>query len=310
MDALDPYGLLGVTPYAAAGDVRRAYYQLALLAHPDKGGSAADMATVSAAYRYAIARAPPEPLAPTPELAARAARAAEEFRAFLESQSAERMLPLHEILANAFGLNEARYVAEFLRPALAAAAGPSAARAAPPADDEAYARIAYQTVVSRAHALLETAATPVPDPMRVIADLTAEFVAARPARASDVFPAAIAGGYGAAMAGDDAPDGGPPPLPERQIVARATPSAFAPPVASVAAPPVKLPRELADYTVHATPTALADYRLAHAPPERERAAAEALPATPMAIAEFASAYERRLADRLAEDLQNSAGIIE
>jgi hypothetical protein len=53
---IDPYGLLGVTVDSAPADVRRAYYALSLLVHPDKGGLAADMATVHNAYRYVFAQ--------------------------------------------------------------------------------------------------------------------------------------------------------------------------------------------------------------------------------------------------------------
>jgi hypothetical protein len=49
---IDPYGLLGVTVHSTCQEVRRAYYALALHAHPDKGGSAAQMRVVQAAYEY------------------------------------------------------------------------------------------------------------------------------------------------------------------------------------------------------------------------------------------------------------------
>lgn len=50
--ALDPYGLLGVTVGSTCQEVRRAYYDLALHAHPDKGGSPEQMRVVQAAYEY------------------------------------------------------------------------------------------------------------------------------------------------------------------------------------------------------------------------------------------------------------------
>lgn len=52
MSTVDPYGLLGVTHASTCQEVRRAYYQLALHAHPDKGGSPAQMRVVQAAYEY------------------------------------------------------------------------------------------------------------------------------------------------------------------------------------------------------------------------------------------------------------------
>lgn len=49
---LDPYALLGVTIASTCQEVRRAYYELALHAHPDKGGSAEQMRIVHNAYAY------------------------------------------------------------------------------------------------------------------------------------------------------------------------------------------------------------------------------------------------------------------
>ena len=49
---IDPYGLLGCTVASSPAEVRRAYRDLALIVHPDKGGSAADMQTLHDAYRY------------------------------------------------------------------------------------------------------------------------------------------------------------------------------------------------------------------------------------------------------------------
>lgn len=55
MDAtLDPYALLGVTIASTCQQVRKAYYELALHAHPDKGGSAEQMRIVHNAYAYVI----------------------------------------------------------------------------------------------------------------------------------------------------------------------------------------------------------------------------------------------------------------
>ena len=49
---LDPFSLLGVTIDSTPDEVRRAYYGLCLVCHPDKGGEAADMACVHAAYLF------------------------------------------------------------------------------------------------------------------------------------------------------------------------------------------------------------------------------------------------------------------
>jgi len=306
MNHLDPYDLLGVSPYAAAPEVRRAYYELALLVHPDKGGSAADMTTVHAAYEYVIARAPATHLAPNAELAARAENAAREFADFLTAQRTERILPLSEILANVFGLSEAAFVADYLQPALRAAASADAVVTA----NAAYAGIAYQTVMSRAQILLEDAGR---DQSRLVADLTSEFVATGALGSADLFPAAIAGGYGEVMAPSmaaaiaGASDVPTIFFPERQVIQYAEPDAFVPPTGpcDCSRPAdVILPESLADYTVHA---ALTDYRAAHTAPEVPAGAAPDSAAAPV---DLLTAYERLVADRIAEDLQNSMDIVE
>jgi len=49
---IDPYQLLGVTISSTPQEIRQAYYNLALICHPDKGGSAKDMDIINSAYRY------------------------------------------------------------------------------------------------------------------------------------------------------------------------------------------------------------------------------------------------------------------
>jgi len=51
-NVVDPYALLGVTIASTCQEVRRAYYALALVAHPDKGGCRVQMRVVQAAYEY------------------------------------------------------------------------------------------------------------------------------------------------------------------------------------------------------------------------------------------------------------------
>jgi len=309
MQHLDPYDLLGVSPYAPAGDVRRAYYQMALIAHPDKGGSAADMATVHAAYEYVIARAPKITLAPTAELAERARNAAQEFKAFAESQRTEKILPLNEILANVFGLSEATFATDYLQPALDVAGPTSAASFA--RDRAVYASVAYQTVVSRAHALLAADATSERDPSAIIAELTADFVGTTHKFCSaDFFPAAIAGGYGDVMepAGLMPRTGSLTPFPELQVIHYAEPNAYVPPAGprdQSRPADVDMPESLDDYTV---PSALADYRAAYTDAEvTTLSAAESAAEEPM---DLLTAYERLVADRISEDLQNSMDIVE
>lgn len=50
--ALDPYALLGVTIHSTCQEVRRRYYQLACICHPDRGGTADQMRTLHNAYQF------------------------------------------------------------------------------------------------------------------------------------------------------------------------------------------------------------------------------------------------------------------
>lgn len=49
---INPYELLGVTINSSLNEVRKAYYNLALYCHPDKGGIVTDMIVVCKAYKY------------------------------------------------------------------------------------------------------------------------------------------------------------------------------------------------------------------------------------------------------------------
>ena len=49
---INPYGLLGVTPNSTFNELKRNYYNMALMCHPDKGGSSDDMHIVQMAYNY------------------------------------------------------------------------------------------------------------------------------------------------------------------------------------------------------------------------------------------------------------------
>ena len=52
MNLLNPYQLLGVSINSTHKELKRAYYNLSLLCHPDKGGSSKDMDGVHKAYLY------------------------------------------------------------------------------------------------------------------------------------------------------------------------------------------------------------------------------------------------------------------
>lgn len=52
MTYVNPYELLGVTETSPKEDVRRAYYRLAMIVHPDKGGYDKDMHILHSAYEW------------------------------------------------------------------------------------------------------------------------------------------------------------------------------------------------------------------------------------------------------------------
>ena len=52
MPLIQPYELFGLTSKASADEVRKAYYNMALLCHPDRGGSVEDMTVINAAYEW------------------------------------------------------------------------------------------------------------------------------------------------------------------------------------------------------------------------------------------------------------------
>lgn len=51
---LNPFDLLGVTPNSSCADVRKRYYALACLCHPDRGGTNEQMQTLHNAYQYVV----------------------------------------------------------------------------------------------------------------------------------------------------------------------------------------------------------------------------------------------------------------
>lgn len=54
MTIINPYDLLGVTINSSVSDLKKSYYSLALLCHPDKGGDASDMNTLVLSYKYLL----------------------------------------------------------------------------------------------------------------------------------------------------------------------------------------------------------------------------------------------------------------
>lgn len=51
---INPYELLGVSTQSSLSDVKKAYYELALIMHPDKGGREEDMIILQHAYSFVV----------------------------------------------------------------------------------------------------------------------------------------------------------------------------------------------------------------------------------------------------------------
>jgi curved DNA-binding protein CbpA len=52
MISINPFELLGVTVNSTISELKKSYYSLSLLCHPDKGGNADDMNTLAMSYKY------------------------------------------------------------------------------------------------------------------------------------------------------------------------------------------------------------------------------------------------------------------
>lgn len=98
---LNPYALLGVTVGSTCQEVRRAYYELAMHAHPDRGGSADQMRVVQAAYEYVMRQvAEVDRSKPTVELYQ---NAEDEFKRFCEDQVSNKPPCFSDVFAEAHG---------------------------------------------------------------------------------------------------------------------------------------------------------------------------------------------------------------
>lgn len=52
MQHIQPYELLGLTHKSSLNDLRKSYYRLAMMCHPDKGGNPDDMIMIHTAYKW------------------------------------------------------------------------------------------------------------------------------------------------------------------------------------------------------------------------------------------------------------------
>jgi hypothetical protein len=104
LGTLDPYSLLGVNLESSESEVRKAYYDLAKLTHPDKGGRSEDMLVVDSAYKWILAG-----LKNAKRECATFEDEERSFQDFLKSQNEENVrISFDSVLNNYFGYNEAK----------------------------------------------------------------------------------------------------------------------------------------------------------------------------------------------------------
>lgn len=105
MSVVNPYDFLGVNESSSMAEVRRAFYQLSLVCHPDKGGYAGDMRTLQSAYEWIghhidTVREHGDETYEQKE---------QNFKEFLESQQEEKILSWDEVLLDVLNLKGAGF---------------------------------------------------------------------------------------------------------------------------------------------------------------------------------------------------------
>jgi curved DNA-binding protein CbpA len=103
MNNINPFNLLGVAIESSHKEVRRAYYKLSLLCHPDKGGSKDDMIMLHNAYNYVMEQIEFSEKADTLE------NIEEDFKNFFEKNKTE-VPPFYELWKRS---EEAEFLREF-----------------------------------------------------------------------------------------------------------------------------------------------------------------------------------------------------
>jgi hypothetical protein len=97
--SLNPYDLLGVTPKSSLDEIKKAYYSLALIMHPDKGGSATEMHILKTAYNWINEQITPVETNPFKDYESIQLN----FDDFIKQQDETKPPPLTTILAESIG---------------------------------------------------------------------------------------------------------------------------------------------------------------------------------------------------------------
>lgn len=105
MSVVNPYDFLGVTPTSSLTEVRRAYFRLSLLCHPDKGGRADDMRILQSAYEWITHHIETVKSHGTETYEEKE----DNFKEFLESQQQEKILAWDELVKDALELRDGRF---------------------------------------------------------------------------------------------------------------------------------------------------------------------------------------------------------
>jgi DnaJ domain len=100
MPLIQPYELFGLTSAASMDEVRKAYYNMALFCHPDRGGSAEEMAVVTAAYKWIIQGL--REVKPVPDIAI-------EYDQLLAEYKPEHIPTFLELQGENFGLSRSAF---------------------------------------------------------------------------------------------------------------------------------------------------------------------------------------------------------
>jgi len=96
---LNPYELLGVTQKNSLNEIKQSYYSLALIMHPDKGGSSSDMHILKTAYNWIKEQITPVETNPFKDYESIQMN----FDDFIKQQDETKPPPLTTILAESIG---------------------------------------------------------------------------------------------------------------------------------------------------------------------------------------------------------------